>query len=88
MRHCQRRSSIGPFLCAPPFKTMGKDVIYVSGFFEKTNRRSQWGKRREEEVQVTGGGNSDTVEPATEAAMECELDLPSREEVTVMEFNA
>lgn len=83
-----KQQQFGPFLCAPPFKTMGKDVIYISGFFKKTNRRSQWGKQREEEVQVTGGGNSDTVEPAMEAAMECELDLPSREEVTVMEFNA
>ena len=28
------------------------------------------------------------VELATKVAMECESDLPSREEVTVMEFNA
>ena len=39
-------------------------------------------------MQVTGGGNSDMVEPATKVAMECESNLPSREEVTVMEFNA
>ena len=66
----------------------GKDVIYVPSFSKKTNRTSQWGKRREEEVQVTGGGNSDMVEPTTKVAMECESNLPSREEVTVMEFNA
>ena len=39
-------------------------------------------------MQVTGGGNSDTVEPATEVAMECESYLLRREEITVMKFNA
>ena len=39
-------------------------------------------------MQVMSGGHSDLVEPATEVVMECKSDQPSREAVTVMEFNA
>ena len=77
-----------PYLSAPPFKTVGKDVIYVPGFFEKTNRRSQWGKRGEEEVQVTSGGNSATVKPMVEAIMDCEMVQPGMNKVTVTQINA
>ena len=38
-------------------------------------------------MQDTGGGHSDLVEPATEVVLECELDQPNREAITVMEFN-
>lgn len=67
------KQQFDPFLRAPPFKIANKDVIDVPGFFEKTNRRSQWGKMGEKEIQVTGGGNSDTVEPVVEAVMDCEI---------------
>ena len=81
------QQQFGSFLRAPPFKMAGKDVIYIPGYFKKTNRRSQWEKLREEEVQDTGGGCSDLVEPTTEVVMECESDQPNREVVTVMEIN-
>ena len=62
-------------------------MIYIPGYIEKTNRRSQWEKQREEEVQVTGGGCTDSMEPATEVVMESEPVQPNREVVTVMEIN-
>lgn len=39
-------------------------------------------------MQVTGGGNSATMEPTTETVMECETDQPIRNEVTAMQLNA
>ena len=55
------QQQFGPFLRAPPFKTAGKDVIYVPSYFEKINQRSEWEKQREEEEQVMGGDCTNSV---------------------------
>ena len=65
----------------------GKDVIYVPGYFEKTNRRSQWDKQREIEEQVRGGDCTNSVEPEVEEVMDSELILPNRVAVTVRGIN-
>ena len=57
------QQQFGSSLCAPPYKTAGRDVIYVPGFFEGRARRAQ-GKtvvaqpdeaEPEMEVEWTGG---------------------------------
>ena len=81
------QQQFGPFLRAFPFKTAGKDVIYVPGYFEKTNRRSQWEKQREEEEQVMGGDCTNSAKPETKVVMDSEPIQPNREVVTVREIN-
>ena len=44
------QQQFGPYLRVPPFKTVGKNVIYVTGSFEKASRKSQWRKQGEEDA--------------------------------------
>ena len=58
------QQQFGPFFRAPPYKSSGKDVIYVPGYYEKRASRLQVQSRDEGSPHNVGLVQSGTTTPA------------------------